>query len=72
VAWIGVDKGDRVAKDQVVVRLEDREFRAQDDEPLAAVGSAQARLMELERGSRPEEVDRARADVDRAEAQLRG
>jgi HlyD family secretion protein len=71
VAWIGVDKGDRVAKDQVVVRLEDREFRAQYDEATAAVGSAQARLTELERGSRPEEVDRARADVDRAEAQLR-
>jgi HlyD family secretion protein len=71
VAWIGVDKGDRVAKDQVVVRLEDREFRAQYEQAIAAVGSAQARLMELERGSRPEEVDRARADVERAEAQLR-
>jgi len=71
VAWIGVDKGDRVAKDQVVVRLEDREFRAQYEQAAAAVGSAQARLMELERGSRPEEVDRARADVERAEAQLR-
>jgi HlyD family secretion protein len=71
VAWIGVDKGDRVAKDQVVVRLEDREFRAQYEQAAAAVGSAQARLSELERGSRPEEVDRARAEVDRAEAQLR-
>jgi HlyD family secretion protein len=71
VAWIGVDKGDRVAKDQVVVRLEDREYRAQYEQATAAVGSAQARLMELERGSRPEEVDRARAEVDRAEAQLR-
>jgi len=71
VAWIGVDKGDRVAKDQVVVRLEDREYRAQYEQAMASVGSAQARLMELERGSRPEEVDRARADVDRAEAQLR-
>jgi len=71
VAWIGVDKGDRVAKDQIVVRLEDREFKAQYDQAMASIGSAQARLMELERGSRPEEVDRARADVDRAEAQLR-
>jgi len=71
VAWIGVDKGDRVAKDQIVVRLEDREYRAQYEQAMAAVGSAQARLTELERGSRPEEVDRARADVDRAEAQLR-
>jgi HlyD family secretion protein len=29
VAWIGVDKGDRVAQNQLVVRLEDREYRAQ-------------------------------------------
>ena len=71
VAWIGVDKGDRVAKDQLVVRLEDREYRAQYDQAVASVGAAQARLMELEGGSRPEEVDRARADVQRAEAQLR-
>jgi HlyD family secretion protein len=71
VAWIGVDKGDRVARDQVIVRLEDREYRAQYEQAVAAVGAAQARLNELERGSRPEEVDRARAEVDRAQAQLR-
>ena len=71
VAWIGVDKGDRVVKDQIVVRLEDREFRAQYDQAVASIGIAQARLNELERGSRPEEVDRARADVERAQAQLR-
>jgi HlyD family secretion protein len=71
VAWIGVDKGDRVRQDQVIVRLEDREYRAQYDQARAAMEAAQARLRELERGSRPEEVDRARADVQRAEAQLR-
>jgi len=71
VAWIGVDKGDRVKANQAVVRLEDREFRAQFEQARAAADSAQARLTELERGSRPEEVDRARADVQRAEAQLR-
>jgi len=71
VAWIGVDKGDRVRQDQVVVRLEDREYRSQYDQAVAAVGAAQARLSELERGSRPEEVDRARAEMERAEAQLR-
>jgi HlyD family secretion protein len=71
VAWIGVEKGDRVRKDQIVVRLEDREYRSQHEQALASIGAAQARLTELERGSRPEEVDRARADVERAEAQLR-
>jgi HlyD family secretion protein len=71
VAWIGVDKGDRVRQNQVIVRLEDREYRAQYDQARASMEAAQARLTELERGSRPEEVDRARAEVQRAEAQLR-
>jgi len=71
VAWIGVEKGDQVRKDQVVVRLEDREYRAQFDQTTASYDSASARLAELERGSRPEEIDRAKADMERAEAQLR-
>ena len=71
VEWIGVDKGHRVSANQTVVRLEDREYRAQYDQARATADAAQARLTELERGSRPEEVDRARAEVQRAEAQLR-
>jgi HlyD family secretion protein len=71
VEWIGVDKGDRVKEGQVVVRLENREYRAQVDEARSSMEAAQARLAELERGSRPEEIDRARADLQRAEAQLR-
>ena len=71
VAWIGVEKGDQVKKDQLVVRLEDREYRAQYDQATASYDSAVARLAELERGSRPEEIDRAKADMEGAEAQLR-
>src|SRR5262249_45730021 len=71
VSWIGVEKGDRVQKDQLVVRLEDREYRAQYEEASAAYEAAQARQKELETGSRPEEIERARAEVERAEAQLR-
>src|SRR5262245_47390551 len=70
VAWIGVEKGDRVRRDQVVVRLEDREYRAQHDQAKSSYDGAQARLQELERGSRPEEIDRAKADVERAQADL--
>ena len=58
-------------KDQLMVRLEDREYRAQYDQATASYDSALPRLAELERGSRPEEIDRAKADMDRAEAQLR-
>src|SRR6185503_3752576 len=71
VEWIGVEKGDRVRRDQVVVRLEDREYRAQFEQARAAYEAAQARLQELQRGSRPEEVMRAQAEIDRAQAQLR-
>ena len=71
VAWIGVEKGERVRAGQLIVRLEDREYRAQYDQARAAFETAQARLNELERGSRPEEIDRARSDMERAEAQLR-
>jgi HlyD family secretion protein len=70
VAWIGVEKGNRVTRDQVVVRLEDREYRAQYDEAKSAHDAAQARLQELEQGSRPEEIDRAKAEVERAQADL--
>ena len=70
VAWIGVEKGDRVKRDQMVVRLEDREFRAQYDQAKSAYDGAQAHLQELERGSRPEEIDRAKADVERAQADV--
>jgi len=71
VAWIGVEKGARVRRGQTVVRLEDREYRAQYDQAKAAYESAQARLKELERGSRPEEIDRAQAEVQTADAQLK-
>src|SRR5262252_6398298 len=50
VAWIGVEKGDRVKQNQVVVRLEDREYRAQFEQARAAYEAAQARLQELQRG----------------------
>ena len=70
VSWIGVEKGDRVKRDQMVVRLEDREFRAQYDQAKSAYDGAQAHLQELERGSRPEEIDRAKADVERAQADV--
>ncbi len=71
VEWIGVEKGDRVRKGQLLVKLEDREYRAQVDRALAVHDGASARLAELESGSRPEEIQKARAEMERAEAQLR-
>ncbi|HXW93721.1 MAG TPA: efflux RND transporter periplasmic adaptor subunit [Terriglobales bacterium] len=70
VAWIGVEKGDKVKQGQVLVRLEDDEFRAQYEEAKGAAENARAYLEELEHGSRPEEIDQAQHNLDEARATL--
>src|SRR5688500_9112032 len=71
VAWIGVEKGDRVQQGQVLVRLEDAEFRAQVNQARANVAAAQARLDQLRAGSRPQEKLKDRAAVLEAEANVK-
>jgi HlyD family secretion protein len=71
VAWIGVEKGDKVTKDQVLVRLEDQEFRAQANQAKGNLAVAQAHLDELRAGSRPQEKLKDRAGVLQAEANLK-
>jgi len=68
VAWIGVEKGDKVKEGQVLVRLEDEEFRAQYEQARGAVESAKARLLENENGSRPEEIQQAEHNLQEARA----
>ena len=70
VAWIGVEKGDKVKQGQVLVRLEDDEFRAQAKQAQGAVQNAQAYLDELQHGSRPEEIQQAQHNLDEARATL--
>ena len=70
VAWIGVEKGDKVQEGQVLVRLEDQEFRAQYDQARGATENARAYLEELEHGSRPEEIQQAQHNLDEARATL--
>ena len=71
VAWIGVEKGDTVQGGQVLVRLEDTEFRAQVNQAQANFAASQARLDKLRTGSRPEEKLKDRAAVLQAEANLK-
>ena len=70
VAWIGVEKGDKVKEGQVLVRLEDNEFRAQYDQARGATDNARAYLQELQNGSRPEEIQQAQHNLDEARATL--
>jgi HlyD family secretion protein len=68
VAWIGVEKGDKVKEGQVLVRLEDQEFRAQYDQARGAAESARAQLQQLQHGSRPEEIQQAEHNLSEARA----
>src|SRR6478609_12206109 len=70
VAWIGVDKGDKVKAGQVLVRLEDQEYRAQVAQAQGQLANLEAKLAELRNGSRPEEIAKARADVNQAKADV--
>lgn len=70
VAWIGVDKGDQVKAGQVLVRLEDAEYKEQVMQQEGQLATLEAKLKELQNGSRPDEIAKARADVQRAKADL--
>ncbi len=70
VKWIGVEKGDKVKEGQVLVRLEDDEFRAQYNQARGSADSARAYLDELQHGSRPEEIAQTQHNLDEARATL--
>src|SRR3954447_4650868 len=70
VASISVDKGDKVKAGQVLVRLEDDEYRAQLAQQKGQLQNLEAKLAEIQNGSRPEEIEKARADVAEAAADL--
>ncbi len=70
VKWIGVEKGDKVKEGQVLVRLEDDEFRAQYEQAKGAADNAGAYFQELQNGSRPEEIQQAQHNLEEARATL--
>ena len=70
VASISVEKGDKVKQGQILVRLEDQEFRAQTQQARGAVQIAAGRLRELQNGSRPEEVQQADHNLAEARATM--
>ena len=66
---LGLEEGDRVRAGQVVARLDDLLLRAQRQQAEAALLAAQAALTETRAGPRPETVEAAEADVQRAQAE---
>jgi HlyD family secretion protein len=71
VVWVGVEAGDKVKKGQVLVRLDDSEFRAQAEQARANLAAAQAKLKELQAGSRPQQIAAAKATAAQAAASLK-
>jgi HlyD family secretion protein len=70
VKWIGVDKGDRVRENEVMVRLEDDEYQAQLEQARGQLAMLQAKLDEALHGSRPEEIAQAQANLESSKADL--
>jgi HlyD family secretion protein len=70
VQWIGVDQGDLVHEGQVIVRLEDDEYRAQVQQAQGNLSNLEAKLAEAMHGSRPEEISVAEANMVNAQADL--
>src|SRR5436190_1340274 len=70
VSWIGVDKGTKVKEGQVIVRLEDDEYRAQLQQARGQLTNLDAKLRELQNGSRPEEIAGAQANLNVTRADL--
>lgn len=60
---LNVEQGDRVRRGQVIARMDDAELQARRQQSLANLAQAEARLLELERGNRPEEIAQVRAQV---------
>ena len=71
VSQILVKEGDRVRQGQLAIGLESEDLQAKLMQARAAREAAQARLAELQAGSRPEEIAQARAKLAQAQARLK-
>jgi HlyD family secretion protein len=70
VAWVGVERGDKVQAGQVIVRLEDEEYQARLAQQDGILAAARARLAELDAGSRPEEIAQSEAQLRQIEVEV--
>ena len=63
VVWVGVEKGDLVKKDQVLVRLDDSEYQAQLNQAKANLAAARAKVTQQDAS-----VRNAKLTLDRMQA----
>ena len=67
VIELNFDAGYRVEKGAVLAVLDSTEYRADLERAIATVAAARARYVELDVGSRPDEIVQARAELDEAQ-----
>jgi HlyD family secretion protein len=70
IAAVLVQEGDRVREGQLLARLDTRRIEPQVAQAEAEVAAQQQVVERLRRGSRPEEIAQARANVEAAKADL--
>ncbi|KMY66846.1 hemolysin D [Desulfocarbo indianensis] len=70
VTSLPLQEGDRAQAGQLVAQLEDLRYQANEARARAQVAAQEQKVARLERGSRPEEIARARANLEEAQARL--
>lgn len=70
LVMLNIEEGKRVTKGDILAEIEQTEYKAELDRQLALLSGAKQRLLELETGSRPEEVSQAEAELSEAQTEL--
>jgi RND family efflux transporter MFP subunit len=70
VKQILIQEGTRVNAGQVILTVESNDLQAELSQAKAQLQNAQARLAELQAGTRPEDIAQAKAQLDQASARL--
>lgn len=70
VVLLNIEEGKRVSKGDILAEIETTEYKAEFDRQTALLQAAKQRLLELETGSRPEEVSQAEAELSEAQTEL--
>ena len=70
VVELNIEEGKRVTKGDVLAVIESTEYQSEYDRQSALLSASKQRVLELERGSRPEEVSQAEAELSEAQTQL--
>jgi len=70
IVELNIAEGKRVTKGDVLAVIEATEYQSEFDRQTAMLSAAHQKLLELETGTRPEEVSQAEADLAQAQTQL--